>query len=41
MSDGPGDAAVQALLGDYIGLYARDTLPRWKELFLPGFVAAA
>jgi len=45
-SDGAGaasadDADVTALLDDYIGLYARDTLPRWRELFLPGFVATA
>jgi SnoaL-like protein len=32
---------VRALLGDYIGLYARDTLPRWRELFLPDFIATA
>ena len=41
MSDAGDDAAVRALLDDYIGLYARDALPRWKELFLNGFVAAA
>jgi len=31
---------VRRLLDDYIGLYRRDALPRWKALFVPGFVAA-
>ena len=30
---------VQRLLDDYIGLYRKDTLERWKALFLPGFTA--
>ena len=34
------DAAVQRLLDDYIGLYRRDTLERWKTLFLPAFTAS-
>jgi hypothetical protein len=34
-------AAVSDLLERFIGLYARDTLPRWRALFLPGFTAAA
>jgi hypothetical protein len=33
------DHAVQRLLDDYIGLYRRDTLERWKALFVPGFTA--
>jgi hypothetical protein len=33
------DAAVQRLLDDYIGLYRKETLERWKMLFLPGFTA--
>jgi hypothetical protein len=37
----PVDPAVGALLRDYIGLYTADALPRWRELFLPGFVAAS
>ena len=41
MSEETIDAAVAALLADYIGLYARETLPRWKALFLPEFVASA
>ena len=35
------DPDVTALLADYIGLYTRDTLPRWRELFLSGFVATS
>jgi hypothetical protein len=35
-----GDAAVQRLLDDYIGLYRKDALERWKTLFLPGFTAS-
>jgi len=35
------DPDLTALLDDYIGLYARETLPRWRSLFLPGFVAAS
>ena len=34
-----GDAAVQRVLDDYIGLYRKDTLERWKTLFLPSFTA--
>ena len=33
--------SVPALLEQFIGLYGRDTLDRWRTLFLPGFVAAA
>ena len=35
------DPAVAALLEDYIGLYKRETLGRWRELFLPGFTATS
>ena len=35
------DPDVAALLDDYIGLYRRDSLPRWRDLFLPGFIATA
>ena len=35
-----GDAEVQRVLDDYIGLYRKETLERWKALFLPGFVAS-
>jgi hypothetical protein len=34
------DTAVQRVLDDYIGLYRKDTLERWKGLFLPGFTAS-
>jgi hypothetical protein len=34
------DAAVQRVLEDYIGLYRKDTLDRWRMLFLPGFTAS-
>ena len=37
--DQRGDAAVRRLLDDYIGLYRRDTLDRWRMLFVPGFTA--
>lgn len=33
-------AAVHRVLDDYIGLYRKETLERWKALFLPGFVAS-
>jgi len=33
------DLAVQRVLDDYIGLYRKDTLERWKALFLPAFTA--
>ena len=33
------EAAVQRVLDDYIGLYRKDSLERWKTLFLPGFTA--
>lgn len=38
--EGEGDAAVHRVLDDYIGLYRRDALERWKTLFLPGFTAS-
>lgn len=43
--EGPGpatasdDAAVRRVVDDYVGLYRKDTLPRWKALFVPGFIA--
>jgi hypothetical protein len=33
-------AAIDRVLADYIGLYARDTLPRWKTLFHPALSVA-
>jgi hypothetical protein len=35
-----GDPEVQRLVDDYIGLYRKDALERWKTLFLPGFTAS-
>lgn len=35
------DPDVARLLDDYIGLYTRETLERWGELLLPGFVATS
>ena len=34
-------SSVEEVVQAFIGLYARDTLGPWRELFLPGFVAAA
>lgn len=34
-------SSVAALLDDFIGLYRRDALARWRTLFLPNFTAAA
>ena len=33
------DPAVQRLVDDYVGLYRKDALERWKTLFLPSFTA--
>jgi hypothetical protein len=33
--------SLDRLLQDFIGLYAGDSLDRWRELFLPAFTAAA
>ena len=35
------DRDVSRLLDDYIGLYTRDTLERWRDLLLPGFIATS
>ena len=35
------DRSLEQLVTDYIGLYTRDTLPRWQQLFLPGFSSAS
>lgn len=37
----PLDRSLAQLVADYTGLYTRDTLPRWKQLFLPTFTAAS
>ena len=33
------DTAVRRVVDDYVGLYRKDTLTRWKALFVPGFTA--
>ena len=33
------DAAVRRVVDDYVGLYRKETLPRWKALFVSGFTA--
>ena len=35
------DSELSALLDDYIGLYRGDTLARWRDLFLPDFIATS
>jgi len=35
------DKSLQRLVTDYTGLYTRDSLPRWRELFLPTFTSAS
>ncbi len=35
------DRDVSRLLDDYIGLYTRETLERWRDLLLPGFTATS
>jgi hypothetical protein len=35
------DAKVQRLVVDYTRLYTRDSLARWRELFLPTFTSAS
>jgi hypothetical protein len=39
-SDDPARTAVDALVADYIGLYAGPTLERWQALFHPAVVVA-
>ncbi|HET7670334.1 MAG TPA: nuclear transport factor 2 family protein [Burkholderiales bacterium] len=34
-------AGLDEVVKAFLGLYTRESLPRWRELFLPGFVAAA
>ena len=33
------DEALRRTVADYVGLYQRDTLDRWRTLFLPTFTA--
>lgn len=32
---------LEKVVADYVGLYKRETLPEWKELFLPHFTVAS
>jgi hypothetical protein len=41
VAGGGHDPELSSVLADYIGLYTREGLPRWRELFLPAFVATA
>jgi hypothetical protein len=34
-------STLDETVADFLGLYTREGLARWRELFLPGFVAAA
>lgn len=34
------DERLEKVLADYTGLYSRETLDRWRELFLPTFIVA-
>lgn len=34
-------SSLEEVVKAFLDLYTRDALPRWRELFLPGFVAAA
>jgi hypothetical protein len=36
----PADSGLQQLVHDYIALYHRDSLDRWRQLFLPSFTVA-
>lgn len=35
------DGALRQVVADYVGLYRMDTLPKWRELFLPSFSVAS
>jgi hypothetical protein len=35
------DEGLNRVVADYVGLYRRETLDAWRELFLPGFTAAS
>jgi hypothetical protein len=39
---GPGpDANLRRVVDDYVGLYRKEALPRWRALFAPSFSAAS
>ena len=35
------DRSLERLVADYTGLYTKETLPRWRSLFLPTFTSAS
>jgi hypothetical protein len=35
------DDDLKRVVADYVGLYRKDTLEAWRQLFLPGFSAAS
>jgi hypothetical protein len=35
------DEDLRRIVADYVGLYRRETLGRWRELFLPSFTVAS
>jgi hypothetical protein len=38
---GEPDPQIRRLVADYTGLWRRETLPQWEQLFLPGFTVAS
>src|SRR5919108_4814510 len=38
---GEPDPQVRRLVADYTGLWRRETLAQWEQLFLPGFTVAS
>jgi hypothetical protein len=40
-ASGEADRRLQRLVADYTGLWRRETLPQWEQLFLPGFTVAS
>jgi hypothetical protein len=40
-AEAPSDDDLRRVVADYVGLYRRETLDAWRELFLPGFTAAS
>lgn len=37
----PAASRLSQVVADYVGLYRAETLPRWRELFLPSFTVAS
>jgi hypothetical protein len=38
---GQPDPRLTRLVADYVGLWRRETLPEWEQLFVPGFTVAS